>query len=645
MKQLFSILLSTSFGLVGFSQYDFNPNLINEIAEQEALSKSNLANYKSSEPLNDYDIFYHRAIWFINPAEIYISGSITTYFTTTQDISEIGFDLSQQLSVDSIIFHSSHISYTHSQEILTLQFPQPLSQGSVDSVTVYYCGMPQTENGSFDNYYHDTLNTNVPALWTLSEPYGAKDWWPCKQSLDDKIDSIDIIVTCPAEYRTASIGILHSEIVVGNNKTMHWKHKYPITTYLIAFAVTNYVDYSDYVLLEDGDSLEILNFVYPEDLDYAMENTPHTIELIQLYSDLFIPYPFSNERYGHAQFGRNGGMEHQTMTFMGNFKFELIAHELAHHWFGNYITCASWKDIWLNEGFAVFLSGLAYEYLLDGYWYLPWKESLISSITSEPDGSVYVYDTTSVSRVFSSRLSYKKGAFLLHMLRWELGDEDFFLALNNYLTDSELAYGYATTNDFIYHLENAADTSLTEFFDDWFYGEGYPIYEIEYLQNTTNEVTLIINQTTSDLSVDFFEMHLPILFKGTTKDTLIVLYNTFNNQGFHAQLDFEIEDLDLDPDLWILTTTPTIKINEDLNEVDFFLIPNPAINNILITPLNKLPIKQIAIYDISGKTHYINTDNMILDNHIIDISELSSGVYIVKIIFGNGSAYKRFVKI
>jgi len=645
MRKLFIIILLVCVGFNSQSQNNFNPNFIDEIAAQDALNKASLVNFKSLAASYDYDIFYHRANWFVDPAQIYIRGSITTYFTALQDISEIKFDFSQQLSIDSIIFHSSQITYSHQQEILTLHLSQTILQGIIDSVTVFYQGEPQTENGSFDNYYHDTLNTNVPALWTLSEPYGAKDWWPCKQSLDDKIDSIDIIITCPAEYRSASIGILQSETTVGSNKIMHWKHKYPIATYLIAFAVTNYVDYSDFVPLGNGDSLEILNFVYPEDLDYSMENTPSTIELIQLYNDLFIPYPFVNERYGHAQFGRNGGMEHQTMTFMGNFKFELIAHELVHHWFGNYITCASWEDIWLNEGFAVFLTGLVYEHTSNGYWYIPWKESLISSITSKPDGSVYVDDISLPSRIFSSRLSYKKGAFLLHMLRWELGDEDFFLAINNYLNDSNLAYGYATTDDFIQHLETTADTSLTEFFDDWFYGEGYPQYTIEYLQYDSNNMSLTVMQTSTEPSVDYFEMHLPILLVGDSKDTLVVVHNIYNQQTFEVDLDFKVRSLVLDPDLRILTKEPRIVAYDLLEYINFYVIPNPAKEMIAIVGNRKLIAREITIFDINGKTHYINKENTEIDMTLIDISNLSKGIYFVKVNYSMGSICKKFIKM
>jgi len=200
----------------------------------------------------------------------------------------------------------------------------------------------------------------------------------------------------------------------------------------VAIAVTNYAEYSDWLELEDGRKIEILNFVYPENLEKAKTETPVTAEMIALYNRLIGEYPFADEKYGHAQFGWGGGMEHQTMSFMYNFGFELVAHELAHQWFGDYITCGSWQDIWLNEGFATYLSGLVYENLLDGYWWPQFKKLNVERIVSQPGGSVYVKDTTNIETIFSGRLSYSKGAWILHMLRWTLGDEAFFEGMKSY---------------------------------------------------------------------------------------------------------------------------------------------------------------------------------------------------------------------
>ena len=148
-----------------------------------------------------------------------------------------------------------------------------------------------------------------------------------------------------------------------------------------------------------------------------------------------------------------GGMEHTTMSFMGSWSRGLIAHELAHQWFGNKITCGSWEDIWLNEGFATYLDGLVYENFDGQDVFSQWRKAVVNSVTSSPSGSTFVTDTTSVSRIFNSRLSYRKGAMILHMLRYKIGDDNFFQGVKNYLADPTLAYSYAKTEDLQRHLE------------------------------------------------------------------------------------------------------------------------------------------------------------------------------------------------
>jgi len=490
-------------------------NITDKIAKQESNRFVQKSRFSESQNYSTYDLIYQRMEWQVNPEIYYIAGAVTSVFKSkTAALSEIGFDLYAELIVDSIIQNKQHLNFSRAENRITIELGQTLSENETDSLTIFYQGEPGDSGfGSFARNSHN----GAPIIWTLSEPYGALDWWPCKQSLSDKIDSTDIIVTSPEQYRTASNGVLVSETVNNGLRRMHWQHRYPIATYLVAIAVTNYISYSDFVDLKDGRQIEILNYVYPEYETTARENTPKTIGMMKLFNDLVGEYPFADEKYGHAQFSWRGGMEHQTMSFMYNFSFELVAHELAHQWFGDYITLGSWQDIWLNEGFATYLTGLAYENLQQEYWWKRWRRLNMERITSEPDGSVFVQDTLDVGRLFSSRLSYSKGAYLLHMLRWVVGDEPFFQAVRNYFEDPEVANGFARTSQFVNHLEAAGDTSLTEFFDDWFYGEGYPAYAAQYRNTESRQLEIKLSQVSSHESVSFFEMPVPVRVYNSSK--------------------------------------------------------------------------------------------------------------------------------
>ncbi|MCX6181647.1 MAG: M1 family aminopeptidase [Bacteroidetes bacterium] len=583
------------------------------------------------------NIIYQRCEWHVDPAIDSISGKITSYFIPSIATDTIVFDLNSALHADSVKYGAAKLTFMQANNLLKIAFTTTLPAGMKDSVSVYYSGLPSsTGMGSFTR----TTHNSIPIIWTLSEPFGAKDWWPCKQSLSDKIDSIDIIVTCPKEYRTASNGILVSNIISGNQRTCFWKHRYPIATYLVCMAITNYSVYYDLVPFQN-DTVKVMNLVYPEDSAIAAVGTKKIIKMMQLYDSLFGIYPFAKEKYGHAQFGWGGGMEHQTITFVKGWDFELLAHELAHHWFGDKVTCGSWEDIWLNEGFATYLSGICYEHLLPNNWY-SFRRNWISNITQEDDGSVKCDDPMSVGRIFDGRLSYAKGAMILHTLRWTLGDSTFFAALKNYLSDVNLQYSFAVTNDLKSHFEAASGKNLSWFFNDWYYGQGFPSYQLTVLKNT-QKLTFSLNQTQSHSSVPFFELPVPIQFKNNNHDTTIVFNHTFSGEQFTADLGFIADEINFDPELHILSSNNSV--SWILDEHPIYIFPNPSNNIVHIesTFPGKLKSANVEFIDIHGRTVYSEIANE-NDTFLLDISTLSAGMYFVKIDFEGGSLVKKVVK-
>ncbi len=610
-------------------------------AMQESKYFLQKSGFEENQDYNSYNLVYQRMKWNIDPAVRYISGIVTSYFSgQVENLNEISFDLFSGLVVDSIVQREQKINFTRHGDTLILQLNHSLQYMEIDSVSIYYQGEPGNIGyGAFTQSNHK----GVPIIWTLSEPYGAKDWWPCKQSLTDKIDSIDIWVTSPETYRTASNGVLVLDSLINGNRTMHWKHRFPIATYLVAIATTNYASYSDSLLLTNGRKIKILNYVYPENLDTAKKQTPVTAEIMQLYNHLIGEYPFAQEKYGHAQFGWGGGMEHQTMSFMAGFNFELIAHELAHQWFGDYITLASWHDIWLNEGFATYLTGLAYENLMDGFWWPRWKMVNLENIISEPSGSVFANDTTSISSIFNGRLSYSKGAYLLHMLRWVLGDTNFFKGLRSYFNDPEIANGFATTLQFAQHMENAGDTTLTEFFADWYYGEGFPIYSAHYLQESPEALYIQLSQFSSDSSINFFEMPVPVRVYNfdKTDSADFRLVHTENNQAFTVNPGFEVSELTIDPDLWLISQTdeivqaPLIKTSDE-----FRVFPNPFKNQLNVILPTGEKIVETSIFTVEGKCLTKFKSNQTS----LNVSRLKSGLYILKIKTPGNTFEKKVIK-
>lgn len=604
LRLLFLLLISCA---TGFAQ-DFD-NTLAEIREAEAKSALQRIVHRSTMNTGNYDLKYHRLELNIDPGVAFISGTITSYYVANSDLSTVTFDLASNMNVSQVTHHGMPLTFTHNAEDeLIINLPATQAAGVLDSLSVSYSGNPESSGfGSFEQ----TTHNGDPVIWTLSEPYGAKAWWPCKQDLIDKIDSIDVFMTTPVvnpsneTYVAVSNGVEQSQVINGSEKTTHFKHRYPIPAYLIAIAATNYSIYTHNVP-NNGNPFDIVNYVYPESLTNAQNGTPVTVDIMNLFTNLFEEYPFASEKYGHAQFGWGGGMEHTTVSFMGSFNRNLIAHELAHQWFGNKITCGSWKDIWLNEGFATYLSGLVIEHLDGNNQFTTWKQQRNSNITSAPGGAVYLSDTDTlnVSRIFNGRLSYNKGAMVLHMLRKKIGDATFYQALQDYLNTAEHAFDYAKTNDFISIVETTSGQDLTEFFDDWLFNEGYPSYTVIWNQPGTNQISLTINQTQSDPSVSFFESPVTLRIVGTLGEVLdITLDHTTNGENFIETVNFVVQDVIFDPESDIISRNNTTLLNtgEFEFENELIIYPNPTEDLLMIEKPKRIEITQIKVFNVLGQ--------------------------------------------
>ncbi len=618
-------------------------SLLSQIAEKEAIQHAKrFSSIQLATPANglNIDVIQYRSHWFINPANDSIKGKVAIVFKPKSlAVSQFTVDLASNMIVSSVKFRGVNVSSSFiGESTLSINLgSQILNSGQMDSVVIFYYGRPiPSPFGSFTRQVH---NGN-PVISTLSEPYGAKDWWPCKQALSDKADSVDFTIYTSAPNVAVSNGLLVAFSESNGIRTYRWKHKYPITTYLIALAVTNYSQFNYKAALSSGDTLPIVNYSYPENLSEWQTGMFPIVKMIQDFDTLIGPYPFAKEKYGHAQFGFNGGMEHQTISFMGSTFLGLQAHELIHHWFGNKITCGSWNDIWLNEGFATYFG--AFEYVKAGLSTWPQEgQQWIDFITTEPGGSVFCSDTTDVFRIFSSRLSYAKGAYLVRMLRHEMGDQAFWSALKNYMASPTLGYGFAKTPELVAFLEQSSGLDLSEFFKDWYKGEGYPIYEINSLING-NQVAITLNQTSSHSSVSFFEAKVPIKISGIDQDTTVFVNHSFNGQVSTFQVPFVPNSILFDPERFLLAKSNSTLVTDKVGKVllpDLVISPNPVENYLDINGLK--PGFQIQILDSKGtiKKQWFSVSVM----EKVDLTSLSPGFYTISLSSAEGKTVRKLV--
>jgi aminopeptidase N len=625
LLSLICTLFSGSLQAQGETQGKFDKSFIQ--GEAEAAGARRLFKEHTGQEYN-YDVTYYRPFWEINPTQFYIKGNVTTYFIPKQDnFMSVGFDLNSALTVDSVIFHGKSQLFDRSnKDEIKINLDQSIPKGQLDSIRIFYQGMPVNSRGSFVT----DSSTGDPIVWTLSEPDGASDWWPCKNSLDDKADSLDVWVQTNKKYKAGSNGLLVGSYIKDTLVTYHWKHRYPIAAYLVGIAVSDYAEWTFYAHTTPTDSFPILNYFYRSDSAQQYEPSRQTVPIMEFYIQTFGRYPFDREKYGHAQFNFGGGMEHQTMSFERTMDYYLIAHELGHQWFGDKVTCGSWKDIWLNEGFATFCEGLVAEKVRKNEEeYHDWKVNNIKRAAHISGGSVLVDDTTSEGRIFSAELTYSKGGLLLHMLRYKLGDSAFFKGVREYISDPKLVYGFAHTPDLVAHLESASGQNLDTFFKEWFEGQGYPTYSIGWLQED-NILQLHINQQTSHPSVPFYHIEVPVRvwIGGRYEDIRVPIHSNPQLSGIH--FNGVIDSIQADPDLWLLARYHVYNLDSVLATTPE-IYPNPA-GQYAIFDLHHNGEEQsgtISLYDMSGKEIY-TTQGILPQKVSIPLINLAKGMYFVR---------------
>ncbi len=600
-------------------------------------SKTAIASGNLTDLENKYDLKFYHLNLNLERTDKNISGNVRCLATVkSTSLDTFGFELYNTHIIDSVIINGTKLPFIRSGDEARVPLLSSLTQNALIDVTVYYNGIAPTINGSGfgDGYNNGTSGSwGNDASWTLSESYAAYEWFPCKQQLQDKIDSSWVFITTDSTNRVGSNGLLKNVVVVGNKKRYEWKSKHPIDYYLISVSLAQYIDYSIYAHPQGySDSILIQNYIYnnPATLPYFKNIIDSTKQLVELESRLFGLYPFADEKYGHCLAPMGGGMEHQTMTTLGFFDFSTVAHELGHQWFGDKTTCRTWHDIFINEGFASYVEYLAFEYL-EPNQAAPQMLQVHNNVMQQPGGSIYNPDTSNINRIFDTRLSYNKGEAILHSLRFVINNDSvFFPALRNY--SNQYKNLTASIDDFKNSMAAFSGINLNQFFTQWIYGEGYPTFNVKWNQSGTQLILKSIQTVSSASITPLFITPIEYKVQRTIGDTVILVTHSLPTEQYNMNMPGTVTGIIVDPNNWILNKVigPThdgtlTYLNSYSSNSSISVYPNPTLDKILVSGCNNA---DFVLLDISGK---MIISFKVKETESIDLSGLAKGMYIYRI--------------
>jgi aminopeptidase N len=642
MKKFLSLLIVFSAYLNTGNMYAQGKRFCAESHRQNN-ARTAAATVNQQRLMHKYDVKFYKLDVALERTSTYIAGNTLIKAQTVLPLDTFAFELHQDLNLDSVLLNGQKRTFTRNNGMVFIKLPAAIAIGNPVNALVYYKGTPPAAasaaiGAGMSSAVSPSWGNRV--TWSLSQPFSAYEWFPCKQILTDKADSSEVWVTTSNTNKVGSNGLLKNTVSLANNKVRYeWKSRYAIDYYLISVAVSDYIEYN-LVANPVGAPNPVLiqNYIYsnPATLTQYQNDINDTKPLVEKYSELFGLYPFHKEKYGHSMAPFSGGMEHQTMTTQGLFDFTLTAHELAHQWFGDNVTCGSWQDVWLNEGWASYAEYLALEKLRNGQQ-RSWMDNTHAAVLTQNSGSVYVpaIDSLNVSRIFSSVFTYDKGAAVAHMLRFELNSDTlFFRTIRRY--QALYKNSTAKTPDLKAAAEFVSGRNLTAFFNQWVYGEGYPTFSLNWNQ-VGKKFILKSSQTVSQANVTpFFETDVEFKITRSIGDTIIRVRQTQPVQYYTITLNGTVSGVQTDPNQWILNKQGTVAkdnnlisgVKDDQEKQAILVFPNPAVDFVEISGLGFVPEKFEIINAIGQK---VKSGKLSVATRKIEVANLAKGTYVLRI--------------
>jgi aminopeptidase N len=572
----------------------------------------------------------------------FFAGRMTMIFRAVEDhLASVTLHM-VHLVQDSVFVEDSEADYVRDDSTITIDLGGNHRAGETLSVTVYY--HDSTTNRGYYYYPRDA--------YTMAEPSDARWWFPCFDEPWDKATS-EIHATVPESYDVGSNGNLEAvdHDQENHTRTYHWVNDKPISTYLMNLIMADYAVWTDFYVAGPQDSIPILNMVYAEDSVEAVYDFANVPAMMEIFSELYFPYPFDKYGQGAVTPFAYGGMEHQTMTTINRNWIDGqrgresgVAHELAHMWWGDFVTMSDWRHIWLNEGFATYGTALFYEDFYDHDRFIEYMQLCRHDYLNyvEVHGHAPLFDP---EYLFNTP-EYVKGAWVLHMLRGMIGDHAFFGGLHYYA--SLYGYGNASTADFEAAMETISGAELGWFFEEWIFGQAHPIYHYAWSVAGQEPYTVHLEIHQVQTAAPPFRMPIEIVIQTADGEYNYLIDNRFEYQSYDFVLSEPAVDLQFDPNFWVL------KESEEVTSIEGPVPPqlpyNVEILNAFPNPFNSSTTVSfhveggpqdvgISIYDISGrvvddlgiKRFLPGYHSIVWNGAAAGIRPLSSGVYFVRL--------------